>query len=84
MADWHDVENNGASEVHVKSFKSKEGGMTKLEGTSTCLCADGSSRQEGNAQHQTLRHQRVKSFNVRGAPSTSGEARSEPLQCARV
>ena len=31
MADWHDIENNVASEVHVKRFKSKEVGINNLQ-----------------------------------------------------
>ena len=30
-ADWHDIENNLASEVHVKRFKSKEVGIKQLQ-----------------------------------------------------
>ena len=29
--DWHDIENNVASEVHVKRFRSKEVGIKKLQ-----------------------------------------------------
>ena len=31
IADWHDIENHVASEVHVERFKSKELGMKKLQ-----------------------------------------------------
>ena len=44
------------------------------------LCTDGSPRQEGHAQCQTLRHQ---SRERRRGESTLGEARSDSVQCAR-
>ena len=31
IADWHDIENCVASEVHVKRFKSKEFGINKFD-----------------------------------------------------
>ena len=58
----------------------------KLESTScrnqTNFLAHGTLRQ-GHVQRQALRHQRIKSFDAEGAPSTLGEARSDPLQSAR-
>ena len=81
IADW-DIENNVASEVHVR-FKSKEVGMKRLQEAFISPCADGSQRHEGHAQRQTLRHQRVESFCAGGVPSTLGEARGDPLQSAR-
>ena len=40
-----------------------------------CLCADGSLGQQGHAQRQALRHQRVGSFDVERVPSALAEAR---------
>ena len=64
IGDWHDIENNAASEVHVKSFKSKEVGIKKMLEACVFPCAGGSLRQEGHAQRQTLRHQRVERFDA--------------------
>ena len=58
-ADWHEIENNIASEVHVKRFKSKVVRIKRLQEAFVCLCADGSLRQEDHTQRQTLRHKRV-------------------------
>ena len=33
IVDWHDTENNVASEVHVKRFKSKEVGISTIAGS---------------------------------------------------
>ena len=74
IADWQDIENQ---------FKSKEVGIKKLQEAFTFPCAEGSLRQEGHAQRQTFRHQRVESLDAGGVPSTLGEARSDPLQCVR-
>ena len=46
IADWHDIENNVESEVHVNRFKSKEAGINKFPDTFKFLCADGSLSQE--------------------------------------
>ena len=83
IADWQDIENNVASKVHVNQFKSKEVGIKMLQEAFTFPCAEGSLRQEGHAQRQTFRHQRVESLDAGGVPSTLGEARSDPLQCVR-
>ena len=80
IADWRDTENNFASEVQVKSVESEEAGIKKVQEAFVLLGADGSRRQEGHAQRQTLRHQRVESID--GVASTLGEARSDPLWCA--
>ena len=80
IADWHDIGNNVASEVHAKSLKFKEEGMKNLQDAFIFLCADGSLRQEGHLQRQTSRHQRVGSLNAGGVPSTLGEAGSDSLQ----
>ena len=40
-----------------------------------CLCGDGSLGQQGHAQRQALRHQRVGSFDVERVPSALAEAR---------
>ena len=79
IADWQDIENNVASKVHVNQFKSKEVGIKKLQEAFTFPCAEGSLRQEGHAQRQTFRHQRVESLDAGGVPSTLGEARSDPF-----
>ena len=50
IVDWHHIENNVASEVHVKRFKSKESGVKKRHEKFVSLCADGSLRQEGQTQ----------------------------------
>ena len=64
IADWHDIENNVASEVHVKRFKSKEVDINKLQETFIFLCADDSPRKEGHAQRQTSRHYRVRELRL--------------------
>ena len=78
----HEIESYVASEVHVKGFKSQEVGFKKLQEVSVFPCADGSLGQEGHAQRQTLRHQRVERFDDEEVPPTVGEARSDPLQSA--
>ena len=56
------IENYVASKVHVKSFKSKEVGITKVQEVFIFSHADGTLRQDGHAQRQILHHQRVASF----------------------
>ena len=68
IADWHDIENNVASEVHVARLKSKE---VEEQDAFIFSCADVSLKQEGHAQRETLRHQSVESFDA-GVPSTFG------------
>ena len=70
ITDWHDMENHVASEVHVNRFKSTEVGIKKMQDEIKYACADFFLRQEGRTQHQTLRHQRVESFDVGGVPSS--------------
>ena len=84
IEDWHDIENNVASEAHVKRFKSKEGGIEQLQEAFIFPCADGFPRQESHAPRQNIRHQRVERFNAVRVPSTLGEARGDNLQSARV
>ena len=62
------------SEVHVKRFKVQRSWNQEIEG---------GIRIEVHAQRQTVRHQTVESLGALGVPSTSGEARSDPLQSAR-
>ena len=83
IANWHDIENNGASEVYVKRFQSKEVGIYNLKEVFVFPAADGSLRQDGRTQRQILRLQRVESSDAGEVPSTVGDARSNPLQCAR-
>ena len=68
IADRHDIENNVASEVPGNRFKFKKLESNKLQEAFTCRCEDGPSRQEGHAQRQTRRHQRVESFDAGGVP----------------
>ena len=75
IADWHDVENYVAAEVRVKSFKSKDVGIRKMQDAFIFLCADVSREQEGHAQRR---------FDAGGVPSTLGQGRVDFfLQCAR-
>ena len=83
IADLHDIENNFASEVHVKRFKSKDLGIKILQEAFIFPCTDFSLRQEGHAQRQTSRHQRVESLDAGGVPSSVGEARGDPVRSAR-
>ena len=83
IADWRDIEIDVASEVHVKRLKSKDVGIKKLQELFVVPCADGSLRQEGHAQHQTLRHQRVEGMDAGGVPSTLGEAMGDPVQSVK-
>ena len=79
IADRRDIENNVASEAHVKRFKSEEVGIKKLQGIfflKKFLCADGSQRHAGHAQRHTLRQQRVEYPQL--------WARGHPLQRARI
>ena len=46
IAAWHDIENNVASEVHVKRFKSKEVEREKKQETYIFSCADGFYKQK--------------------------------------
>ena len=70
-------------------FKSKEVGIKNLQEVSKHTQREMSFaplvplRQEGHEQRQTSRHPRVDTFDARRVPSTLGEARSDPLQCAR-
>ena len=68
FANWHDIENNVASEVHVRRFESKEIGIKKLQEAFLFPCADGSQEREGHTQRRTLRHQRVDSFDAERVP----------------
>ena len=61
-----------------KKLESRKAGNIRLS-----HCADGSLRHEGPAQRRSLRQQRVENFDAVGVPSTLGEARCDPLQCAR-
>ena len=74
IADRYDIEMYVVSEVHVTRFKSEEVGIKNLQEAFIFLCAHGSLRQEGHAQHQTSRHQRVESFD--------GEARRGVTHCS--
>ena len=38
LAGWHDIDNNIASELHVKRFKPKEVGIKKKPSISISLC----------------------------------------------
>ena len=70
-----DIENNVASEVHVRRFKPKEVGIKKKQVAFVILCVDGSLRnQERRAQRQTLRHPRAESFDAGGVSSSLDEA----------
>ena len=40
IEDWHDIENHVTSEVHVKSCKSQEVGINKLQEAFVFPCAD--------------------------------------------
>ena len=73
IGDWHHSENYVASEVHVKRCKSKEAGIKKWQEAFVPPCADGSLRHEGHAQRQTLRCQRVESFDVERSTLHYGE-----------
>ena len=84
IAGWHDIENFVVSDVYVKRFKSKGVGIKTLEAARVFPCADGSLQQEGHAQRQTSRHQRVERFDGRRAYSSLGEARGDLSQSARV
>ena len=68
----NNIENNVASEVHVKRFKSKEVGIKKLQEAIVFPCTDRFLRQEGHAQRRTSRHQRVESLDAERAPSSLG------------
>ena len=84
IADWIHTENYVASEVHARRFESKVVGIKYSK--DIFLCSHGSLRQESHTQPQTLRRQRVERFDPVKVPSTfvgRGEARSDPLQCAR-
>ena len=52
----------------VTGSSSKKLESNKLQEAFTCRCEDGPSRQEGHAQRQTRRHQRVESFDAGGVP----------------
>ena len=77
------MENNVASEVHVKRFKSKEVGIKKLRKTLVFPSADGSLKTRRSRTTSNLTPQKVESFDA-GRASTSGEARGDSLQCAKV
>ena len=64
IADWRDMENHVASEVHVKRFNSKSVGIKTLQDAFVFHCADVSLEQEGHAQRQTLRHPKVENFDA--------------------
>ena len=65
IAYLHDIDNNVASKVHVKRFKSTGVRIEILQGTLIFSCADGSLNKESHAQRQTLRQQRIESFDTR-------------------
>ena len=68
-----------------QKFTSKDSSPKKLESRnwrkhSYFPFADGFLMLEGHARRQTLRHQRVESFEEGGVPSTLGEAGGDSLQ----
>ena len=58
IANWHDIENNVASENHVKRFKSKGVGVEKRNDELVFLCANGSLKQERSVPHHSERQRR--------------------------
>ena len=81
IADWHDIENNVASEVHDKRFKTEELGINCLLQGFKCPYADVSLRQKGHAQRQNLTP--PESRELRRRARWAGEARRDPLQSAK-
>ena len=74
----------------VRSSRQKNASPKKLDSRNcraflVSLCADGSLRQEGHAQCQTSRHQRVDRTHRRGRSTLhfGSEAKRDPLQCTR-
>ena len=82
IVDWHDFDNNVASEVHVMRFKSEGVGIKKMQEVFTSPGADGSLRQEGHAQRRTACYQRAESFDAERVPTTLGEVKGDRLQSA--
>ena len=68
IADWHDIENyvapDSRKKIHVQRSRNQDIAGFKFH------CADWSLRLEGHAHRQTLRQQRVESFDAGGVPST--------------
>ena len=84
IVDWHDIENNVASEVHVKRFKSKEVGIKKLHAAfGLSLRRRLPKTRRSRTTSNLTSPGGVESSARRGVPFTLDEARSDPLQSAR-
>ena len=75
IADWHNIENNVASEVHAIEVKSKEAGIKRCIRISPAQMVPKEKKVTHTVKPYATRESRE--------PSTLGDAKSGSLQCTR-
>ena len=83
IAYWHDLENNVAFHVHVKSFKSRTLGIMKLLDAVVFQRADCSLKQERYVQHLTPRQKPAECTDAGVQPSSLATVGGDVMWNAR-